>query len=90
MTPPAAESEQLTVEQALAELREMFPRHYCSVSCEGRLLLEMGWRLRKIETVAKIRITSATIEDAMLPIEADADTLNEAMDQVRQWYEKQQ
>lgn len=75
-----------TVEQCLEELREMFPRHYCSISHEGRLVLGMSWKLKKIETVARIRITSATIEDAMLPVEADADTLGEAMAQVRKWH----
>lgn len=78
-----------TVEEALKELREMFPRHYCSISHEGRLVLGMSWKLKKIETVARIRITSATVEDAMLPLEADADTLNEAMDQVRKWKQEQ-
>lgn len=80
----------ITVEQALAELREMFPRHYCSISHEGRLVLLMGWKLKKIETVARIRITSANVEDAMLPLEADADTLTEAMAQVRAWKAQQQ
>jgi hypothetical protein len=82
--PPRATGE-TTVEGCLAELREIFPRHYCSVSHEGRLVLGMGWKLEKIETVARIRITSATVKDTMLPIEADADSLNEAMAQVREW-----
>lgn len=84
-TTPPPDTPALTVEEALKELREMFPRHYCSISHEGRLVLGMSWVLKNVETVARIRVTSATIEDAMLPLEADADTLNEAMAQVRQW-----
>jgi hypothetical protein len=88
MTTRNTETE-ITVEAALTELREMFPRHYCSIQYEGRLVLLMGWKLKGIETVARIRITSATVEDTMPPVEADADTLSEAMAQVRKWKESQ-
>lgn len=81
MTTTPAESEQLTVEQALTELREMFPHRDIQVSWSG-----WSWQYPskhfKDGYKAKIEIGFFTKFEAL--------TLTEAMDQVRKWHKEQQ